>query len=149
MRVVPITAGELREHASAMLRAHWSEVAKKKHLMVLDPDWDRYEALEAAGKLFGVAVYDDDRLVGYSLNIVDRHLHYRGLIVAQNDVVFVDPDFRGARVFPLLQRASEGIAKGMGAKMFFMHAKENSDLERLLRKREEWAVQDIIFAKEL
>jgi len=149
MRIVPITAGELREHAPSMLRAHWTEVARKKHLMVLDPDWDRYELLEATGKLFGLAVYHDDTLVGYSLNIIDRHLHYAGLVVAQNDIVYVDPDFRGTRAFALLNRATEEQAKARGAKLFLMHAKEGSDLEEIMRRRPEYSVQDIIFAKEL
>jgi len=149
MRIAPVTAALLREHADALIKAHYDEIARKKHLMVLDPDWEKYELLESVGKLFGLAAYDDDRLVGYSLNLIDTHLHYRGLIYAQNDVVFVDPDYRGARVFPLLNVAAEKRAKALGAKLFLMHAKEGSDLERILRKRSEYAVQDIIFAKEL
>ena len=149
MRIVPITAGELREHADALIKAHYTEIARKKHLMVLDPDWEKYELLESVGKLFGLAAYAEDRLVGYSLNFIDNHPHYRGLVYAQNDVVFVDPDYRGASVFALLNSSAERMAKGLGAKLFLLHAKEGSDLERILRKRPEYAVQDIIFAKEL
>src|SRR5678815_1801678 len=72
----------------------WEELAKNKQLMVLKPDKAAYERLERAGNLLSIFVYDNDTIVGYSLNILTNHIHYADLKMAANDVIFLDKAYR-------------------------------------------------------
>lgn len=134
--------------AQALLEKHWDEIARNKRVMVLKPDVKRYHNLEAAGLLFTVGAYVDAQLVGYSVNIVSPHLHYSDLVVASNDVLYIDPEHRAGKLGLRLMRATEGIAKEAGAQLMLWHAKQGTRLNDLL-PRLGYGVQDIIYSKEL
>lgn len=155
-RIRPSPIAEIRDVAAPLLRAHWEEVAKNKHLMVLDPDWRYYEHLEAAGRLSSFSAWFDGKLVGYSVSIFfPKHPHYSGLAVMQNDVIYVAPECRGAKLEGTgrglgreLVDATLADAKQRGARLVLMHAKPGTALDRCLPK---WgfAVQDIIYSIEV
>lgn len=134
---------------SHLLYLHWDEVAKNKSLMQLRPDWQRYMQLEQAGKLFVLYAFDGDKLIGYSCNVIDYHLHYSALKVSSNDVLFVHPDHRGTCGLRLIAE-TERMAKDYGAELMLWHAKQDSQLDKLLRrKHERYAVQDVIYSTPL
>jgi len=148
MRIGPITVAEMREHAGSLLRAHWDEVAKLKHLMVLDPNWDAYEAMEQAGNLIAIALYaESGALVGYSVSMLAWHHNYAALRYCQNLVVFVDKEHRRQSAGTRLIKATEAEARARGAKLVLWHAKPDTALDALLRHS--YAVQDVIYSKEL
>ncbi len=135
-----------------LTRAHYDEIARNKGVMVLDPDWPRYEALEQAGSLLVFGAFAGDELVGYAINIVGPHLHYRGLLMVHNDVIFVAKEHRGGRLGIVLirevEKAAENLRKGLGFEhhMVSWHAKPNTALDELL-PRLGYGVQDIIYTK--
>ena len=128
---------------------HWHEVAKHKDRMVLAPDWDKYAALEAQGKLFVVYVLDDDyNLLGYSFNFLDTHIHYKDLMVANNDAIYISPADRNSMAGLRLIKATKLRASELGAKLMIWHAKQGSALDKLfIAKRLQ--VQDTIYSEPL
>ena len=143
-----VDAGALLDQAQQLFAAHWDEIALNKGMMVLKPDVERYQALEASGVLFALSAYVGDRLIGYSVNFLMRHLHYADLVYAQNDLLFIDKDYRASRAGLALIRATEAHAKAKGAQMLIWHAKPGTALEALL-PRMGYGVQDIMFSKEV
>lgn len=143
-----ITIAELRATAPELIRAHWEEVALAKDLMVLDPDWLTYQAIEQAGKLLTVGAFVDDDLAGYSVGLVTAHLHYQGLTYYQNDALFMAESHRRGEVGSKLIRYTEHLAGLRGAKMVCWHAKQGSALDQLMSRRG-YAVQDIIYSRRL
>ena len=140
---------DFKTTVQSLLEEHWQEVAKNKELMVLAPDWERYQALHAAGMMFTLYAWDDDyNLLGYSCNILDRHMHYKGLTVASNDVLFVSKAHRASSVGLRLMAATKAAAKVHGAQLMLWHAKADSALDRIL-KAKRLAVQDIIYSETL
>lgn len=134
---------------SHLLYLHWDEVAKNKALMQLRPDWHRYQDLEDADKLLVLYAFEGTELVGYSCNVIDYHLHYCALKVCSNDVLFVHPDHRGTVGLRLIKE-TERIAKERHAELMLWHAKQDSQLDKLLRrKHERYAVQDVIYSTPL
>lgn len=131
-----------------LLELHWEEVAQNKSLMVLKPDYEKYRQIEAMGKMFGVFAYYEGSIVGYSVNIIDTHLHYSDLISCSNDVLFLDPVFRDTPLGLRLKKATEVEAKARGARLMLWHAKENSPFAAILAKQK-YNVQDIIYSKQL
>ena len=92
-----------------LLEKHYDEVAVLQDKIPLDPDYDRYRMLHAAGALHLVTVRADGELVGYHLSIVSRHLHYKSTIVANDDLFFLKPEHRrgytGVRLFKEVEKS--------------------------------------------
>jgi hypothetical protein len=89
IRFVETTVADKIEQVGALLQAHWLELATNRELMVLKPDAAKYSAMERAGLLLSLCVFDDDEMVGYSVNTIGRNLHYSDLVVSMNDVLFL------------------------------------------------------------
>lgn len=137
-----------RRDAEPFLADHWREVAKHRDLMVLAPDWPRYEALAAAGALVIVGAYVGDRMVGYAMSFATTHLHYVGLVSCANDVLYVDPAYRKGRLGLQLIYETERLARERGAKIITWHAKEGTSLQALL-PRLGYEVHEVIYSKRL
>ena len=162
-KISRVSIDVVRSVQHTLLTDHWSEVARNKQLMVLDPDWPAYYQLEEKGLLTTLVAWQGvaeegnviGRLVGYSVNIlVPRHLHYRGLCVFQNDVLYVDPKHRGKSVGARLIKATVEAGREAGARMMLWHSKETdskgrpAELGPLLKKMG-YGVQDIIYSSEI
>ena len=139
---------EAVELAEPLLRQHWQEVARNKDLMVLSPSHEVYEAMDQAGVLFLLGMFAEGDLIGYSCNIVTPHLHYSGLTVCQNDVLYLDPDYRNGGAGIRLMTATEREARSRGARLVLWHAKDGSLMDKLLERRG-YDVQDIVYSKAL
>lgn len=138
---------ELAAEATSLILAHWNEVARNKELMVLDPDWGRYLLMQDAGKLIVLTARNEGRLVGYSISIIDKHLHYQGLTAAINDVIYLDPGLRGTVGLRLLA-ATEDEGRARGAQLMLWHAKPGTSLDKLMARRG-YGVQDILYSTPL
>jgi GNAT superfamily N-acetyltransferase len=130
-----------------LLPLHYDEVALNKDLMVLSPDKDLYARMQDAGNLHCIGMFDNGTLVGYSLTFVVNHPHYSGLIVGQNDLLFVLQDYRLSGAGRKLVEETETQVAALGAKLMLWHAKKDTALDTMLSKS--YAVQDIIYSKEL
>ncbi len=129
-------------------KEHWDEIARNKHIMILNPDNERYGKLEDAGLLLSLGAFDNESLVGYSINFITTNLHYKELTYLDNDVLFLSKKYRVGRNGIRLIKETEKKAKEHGARMCLWHAKKNTTLEKILPKMG-YNIQDIIFSKEL
>jgi hypothetical protein len=84
----------IRPHIDGLLDFNYDELTLNKHVIKLNPDWVKYDQLEQENKLIIFTVRHSGVLVGYSFFIVDTHLHYKDLVVANNDVLFIRKDYR-------------------------------------------------------
>jgi|SRR5208283_2620057 len=83
--------------AAPMLKEHYHELSAHKDIE-LDPDFELYEKLSAAGALRVYTVRDGSTifapLVGYALFFIRKHMHYKQAGWAVNDLVWLHPKFR-------------------------------------------------------
>lgn len=131
-----------------LLQDHWEEVARNKSLMVLNPDVKRYRQLDESGNLVCLFAYHEDEVVGYSAMIIHNHLHYSDLVVAYNDVIYIQPEHRNISLGSQLIKESERVSKEHGAKLMLWHAKPNTALDKILPFMD-CKVQETIYSKEL
>jgi GNAT superfamily N-acetyltransferase len=134
-----IVASEWIDRAWPLLEEHYAELATVPDIMLLKPDVERYQTLEAAGNLFAIGMFDihgngAETLVGYSVNIVCTNLHYGDLLMCQNDLLFVRKSHRRGMTGMRLITATERAAKDRGVKMMLWHAKPGTTLDRMLPK---------------
>ena len=125
----------------AMLRDQWEEIAAYKDKVPLDPDYDRYRKMEAAGQLLICTARDDGKLVGYSAYFVHRGIHYSQNIVATNDVFYISPEYRIRRAHgrmliaaALLDYAEEKL-KALGVSVISIHIKLWKDWSPLAERQ--------------
>lgn len=145
----PISAADSIAEAGPLLREHWIELAKHREVMVLDPDVEQYRSLEAADALISLGAFVDGQMVGYSVGIyLERHLHYRGMAVVSNDVLFVSRAYRNEGVGHALMTETERLAKERGAKLVLWHAKYGTTLDALLFDQG-YGIQDVIYGRVL
>jgi GNAT superfamily N-acetyltransferase len=143
-----IVASEHLPQAKHLLDQHYDELVADKALMVLNPDIPTYQMMERAGMMLSLGLFDGDELVGYSINIISKNLHYADLTMCQNDLLYLQPAHRGAQAGIFLIHATEEAAYGHGANIMLWHAKENTALAHLLPKLG-CRVLDVMYAKEL
>jgi GNAT superfamily N-acetyltransferase len=156
-----IIASEWIDRAWPLLEEHYAELATVPDIMLLKPDVERYQTLEAAGNLFAIGMFDThgdthvdadgdgaETLVGYSVNIVCTNLHYGDLLMCQNDLLFVRKSHRRGMTGMRLITATERAAKERGVKMMLWHAKPGTTLDRML-PRLGYGIQDVIYSQVL
>jgi hypothetical protein len=94
----------------------------------LDPDWDRYLALENADLMHVLTVRVDGSLVGYVFVCVGPHLHYASTKWAVVDMFWLNPLYRVGWTGVRMMRDLEKGVSEIGAKVLHishkMHVKE-------------------------
>lgn len=142
----------ITEHLDAiwpLLEAHRRELATHPDLMALKPQVETYRALEKRGQLLSIVLeHQHEGIVGYSVNLISRNLHYSDLLTCQNDVIYVSPSYREEGGGRMLLEATEVNARDLGCGMVLMHAKPDTRLDAVLPTRG-YAVQDVIWSRVL
>lgn len=117
----------------SLLELHFEECSNLK-MFQLDPDWARYCALEEGGMIHVFTVRDGGILVGYAVFLLTTHMHHQGLVVANNDLFFISPDYRrGTNALKFIQYC-EGQMKLLGAKRITWTVKTQHDWSALLHR---------------
>lgn len=114
---------EFLEQAEDLLHKHWEELALNKEHIKLKTDKQKSKQLQDAGVLFPIVVYDGNKIVGYSVVIIQPHLHYCEDSFAYVDVIYVDPEYRNSTIGARLLLRTEELAKDKGASVILHHAK--------------------------
>lgn len=150
MLIRPTTISELFEHAAALFEEHHQELAIHKSAMILQPDRARYELFEEQGTLLVLGVWDEERMVGYSVNILQVHPHYTGLHVCTNDVFFLTKGARGLGLCrELLKetcRSARLRAPAGEPLLVMMHAKKDTPFGHIL-ERHGYGVEEVTYSK--
>lgn len=113
----------VKAEAEPLLRRHWEEIAMDRDVVPLDPNWALYGQLEADGMLSITTARDprievrgkDGALIGYVCYIVAPALHYQSLVVADCDIFWLAPEYRGRMLGARLIAESEKPLPAMGA----------------------------------
>jgi hypothetical protein len=80
-----------------LFRRHDTELWPRREWGPLCPDIVRYLTLDAGNALLLITARAGLRLIGYSVDILAPDLHYAKTKQAQNDLIWLHPDFRTGR----------------------------------------------------
>lgn len=133
---------EVRSEVIRHWPEHYSEVYSDEDYA---PDFDKYEAIAAAGNLMVVTARRDGELIGYVVALVHSHLHQRDVTWGFFDSYWLRRDVRGPRLFPRMVQATEDLMKERGVKRMF--ASERSDGRMFAWMG--WQVAERIYIKEI
>ena len=90
----------------------------------------------------------EDKLIGYTVNVVTNHLHYADLLIVQNDIIFLCKEHRKGRLGLQLIKRTEEEAKKLGARLCIWHGKVGTALAGILPKLG-YGEHEIIYTKEI
>lgn len=140
---------EVRAEAEPLLRRHWEEIALDRDTVPLDPDWDAYARIEAAGLMHITTARDGTgRLVGYAAYFLAPNLHYRSLHVAETDIFWLSPEHRRGSAGLRLIRAAEEHLKTRGVNKIVSKVKLHHDTGPVFERLGYTAIERI-YAKKL
>jgi GNAT superfamily N-acetyltransferase len=124
---------QLIEEFKSLIELHYQEIALHKDSVPLDPDWDRYAAIDATDNLMIVTARNEKQeLIGYSVFFITPHIHYKSTIVASNDILYLHPDYRKGRVGIRLLKDSETACRHRGVNKILWHIKFAKDFRNIL-----------------
>lgn len=141
--------GDDFETFKSLQKAHYQEVAGfRSALDQLNPDWDKYIALEKGGRLHLVKARAwNGALVGYSAHLVHTHLHYVHVLVAEDDVFYVTPTMRGRGVAKAMRAFACETLKARGVKLVLARVKP--DIPHTHLEKLGYSVMETVYAKVL
>lgn len=133
---------------SPLLEEHWKEIATFNDIP-LDPDVERYNAIEDAGGLRCYTVRVKGRLVGYAVFAITGGLHYKSSKMAWQDVLFVLPEYRVGRIGAGLILYTESELAKEGVLAIYHHEKLAAPQLGLILRRIGYQTVENIWVKRL
>jgi hypothetical protein len=126
---------------------HYLEIARDQDRIPLDPDWDKYDALDAThGLLIITARTEWGELKGYVFAFVGTHIHYKSTMCAFLDLYWLEMDARqgwnGVQMF----RETERIMRELGIQKIFGMTKAHKDVG-LIFQRLGWDQAETAYTK--
>ncbi len=130
--IKPLSVFYMRNHGAELLEEHYQELTLFKDVVKLDVLWTRYKELEERGNLMAIGLWEDGVLIGYSAFIIIPHIHYKNVIVGQNDVLFLTKSKRKGRAGLRLIQESEKFLEKRGVTKVIWHCKYGTSLGPIL-----------------
>ena len=134
--------------ARPLLHKHWIEIAYYQDIP-LDPDVERYQALDDSGKLRIYTARVDNRLVGYAVFFVSLHPHYKTSLQASEDVLYLDPDYRRWHLGSSLIDYAERELAGEGVAAIYQHVKAKHPALGAILTSKGYELIDLIYGKRI
>lgn len=133
-----------------LLADHWHEVGHYPDL-ALNPNREKYRQIESVGMLRIYTARAGTRLVGYLAAFIAPSLHYSPTLMANQDVLYVDPAYRGSRAGVSLIRFAHDRLRHEGVSVIFQHVKHKAaiNIGPMLTRLLGYEHVDEIYAKRL
>ena len=134
-------------NCESLLKQHWLEIANYKDKFPLEPRWDAIFQLEREGRIVLLTLRREGKLIGYSMFVLNKHLHYASMMVATNDILFVAPTERDFRLGYMLIIQSEKYLKSLKVDKVTWHMKPHKSFAKLLEKIGGYTHEEEIYGK--
>ena len=121
----------MKQDLLPLLPLHWAELALNQDKVPLNPQYDIYDAREAAGQTLVVTLRELGVLVGYFIGFVAPGLHYRTCLTLTMDIFWTHPDIRKGFAAVRMFREVEREAKRRGVQRIFYGSKAHKDASKL------------------
>lgn len=139
---------DLWPEITPLIAQHYEEIAHHKDIP-LDPDVERYNAMDDAGLLRCFTARDCGRLIGYAIFICGPNLHYKSTKIANQDVLFLAPEARNGTTAMRFFDFFEKRLAGEGWQLTMQHEKIAHPALGRLAERRGYEPMDRIWVKRL
>jgi hypothetical protein len=104
--------GKIEDHfdaAAALTEDNVKETGFKQLEADFKPSLKQYVGLQNIGMLRCFLAFHDEKLIGYCVMIIAKHHHYGGKLWATQDVLYLDPDYRGITSIKFIKYIDERL----------------------------------------
>ena len=122
---------DIIEELKPLLEAHWKEIANYQSEIKLDPDYVKYQTMSDQDMLHMVTARQDGKIVGYHINFIIPHMHYKQHLFAFNDILYLCPSLRKSSVALRMFKYTEKNLKKLGVSVITVHMKVEFPFDRL------------------
>ena len=121
------------DEVTPLVYEHGAETDHYQEYFTVDPDFKSYEVLSNADLLRIYTARDEGKLVGYLFFIVQNNPHYKTVVYACNDLIYVHPDYRNKSVVQSMFSFAEDELKEAGVSVITFHFKAHMDHPELAK----------------
>ena len=125
----PEVISEINEH----IKDHWVESG----IDGIEPeaDWDQYISLQdVGGAWLFTSRGENDELAGYAIYFTYLHPHYKGVMFATQDTIYVVPKYRGLGVANgLITYCDKFLSENLNTKIHSINVPLSHDYSRMLK----------------
>lgn len=126
---------DIKEEIEPLLESHWKEVAWYQDDVKLNPDWNTYYSLQEADSLVVFTLRNnEEQLVGYASFVVNWMLHYKNHKIADNDVVFIVPEYRKGRTAYSFLKGVYKALEDMGVSIITTKMKSDNEFHGIMKR---------------
>ncbi len=131
------------EEIKPLLHNHWLEIARHRETIPLNPNYEKYVELEKVGALHIATLRDDGKLKGYCISFIQPHLHYMDCLMALNDILFIDKEYRRGTNAIRLIKFTEQALKEVGVMKSHITMKIAHDFGPVLERMGYTAIEKV------
>jgi GNAT superfamily N-acetyltransferase len=118
---------EVIRDIQSLLLPHYVETAPHQDKVALDPIYSNYYDLEELGYLCIITARDKfNKLVGYAIYVMNEHMHCSNHIVANNDMSYILPKYRGKGMAVKMFQKAEECLRALGCHQIIIGMKIDS-----------------------
>ena len=118
-----------------LLHAHYEEISEVKDITPMDPDYEKYREMAHMGLIRFWTVRNEGVLIGYFITFIMKHPHYKSVTYGLNDVLYLDPAYRGGMVgYKMFRSALHDLKITCGVQVMHVHMKTKHEFRALLTK---------------
>lgn len=127
---------ELYDEAYPLLIRHWEEVAGEKVEINLNPNYEIYRTLAEDDLLVCIVCREVNtgRMVGYSVSFLTPHIHYKDHMYGENDIIFIDKEYRKGMMGIKLLKENERILRDLGCSIIHLHVKTKHNFGPIMER---------------
>lgn len=119
-------AKECFNEIQRLFQDHYEEISLLKNYE-LKPDYARYFSIHEKDMLQVILCKDDDKIVGYIVFFICKHLHYIDCVLATEDIYYLKPEYRKGRTAIKMFKFAEQYLKSLNVDMIKYGTKIHSD----------------------
>jgi GNAT superfamily N-acetyltransferase len=119
-------AKECFDEISRLFQDHYSEISLLKEYD-LRPDYAKYFSIHQQENLKVILCKDEEKIIGYIVFFIGKHLHYIDCLLASEDIYYLKPEYRKGRTGIKMFKYAEQYLKSIDVKMIRYGTKVHSD----------------------
>lgn len=129
-----------------LIEAHWEEVCWNKGKVKLNPDYEKFFLLQDNNCLLLVTVRDKGKLIGYNINHLHYHLHFKDHIYAVNDSIYLEPKYRHSGIAKDMLEVTEQMLEQIGVSVVTLHMNPDNSYKSLADSCG-YSPQELVYSK--
>lgn len=137
----------LKNEMMPILERHYVEISANLDI-ALEPDFEKYIAIENAGTLRCYTARDGEDLVGYAVFFVTRNFHYSSSLQAVQDVIYLEKSKRGVGFGKGFIDWCDSQLRDEGVQVVYHHVKQKHNFGPMLESLS-YKLVDLIYARRL